>query len=154
MIHRSNRFALFICETGNADGIDLPLRSRSSGRSQERCPQLCTGWNYSRLTRENCCVRDKVCESVCKVALSNHNLSSRHLAAKRPIQSPGISDAVHHYPSTEIDSAEVGLINNGETIDRSGVSLLTKWCKDNNLHLNLEKTKEIIVDFKRQHGLC
>ena len=46
----------------------------------------------------------------------------------------------------------VGPINNGdETNYRSEVSRLATWCKDNNLHLNVEKTKEIVVDFRRVH---
>ena len=31
------------------------------------------------------------------------------------------------------------------------MSRLATWCKDNNLHLNVEKTKEIVVDFRRVH---
>ena len=50
------------------------------------------------------------------------------------------------------DTTVVGLINNNnETIYRSEVSRLATWCKDNNLHLNVEKTKEIVVDFRRGH---
>jgi hypothetical protein len=26
------------------------------------------------------------------------------------------------------------------------------WCQDNNLSLNVSKTKELIVDFRKQHG--
>lgn len=48
------------------------------------------------------------------------------------------------------DTTVVGLINNNdETNYRSEVSRLATWCKDNNLHLNVEKTKEIVVDFRR-----
>uniref|UniRef100_A0A8C5EG57 Reverse transcriptase domain-containing protein n=1 Tax=Gouania willdenowi TaxID=441366 RepID=A0A8C5EG57_GOUWI len=50
------------------------------------------------------------------------------------------------------DTTVVGLINNNdESIYRSEVSRLASWCKDNNLHLNVEKTKEIVVDFRRTH---
>lgn len=38
-----------------------------------------------------------------------------------------------------------------ETIYRSEVSLLAT-CKDNKVQLNVEKTKEIVVDFMRKHG--
>ena len=44
------------------------------------------------------------------------------------------------------DITVVGPINNGdETNYRSEVSRLATWCKDNSLHLNMEKTKEIVV---------
>ncbi len=36
---------------------------------------------------------------------------------------------------------------------RSEVSRLAGWCSDNNLSLNVEKTKEIVVDFRRVHYL-
>ncbi len=48
----------------------------------------------------------------------------------------------------------VGLISNrDETNYRSEVSRLAGWCSDNNLSLNVEKTKEIVVDFRRVHSL-
>ncbi|KAI3366996.1 hypothetical protein L3Q82_009628, partial [Scortum barcoo] len=34
--------------------------------------------------------------------------------------------------------------------ERSEVRALTSWCQDNNLHLNISKTKELIVDFRRR----
>ena len=43
----------------------------------------------------------------------------------------------------------MGLITkNDETLYRKEVNLLTTWRKDNNL-LNVSKTKEIVVDFRR-----
>ncbi len=46
----------------------------------------------------------------------------------------------------------VGLISNrDETNYRSEVSRLAGWCSDNNLSLNVEKTKEVVVDFRRVH---
>uniref|UniRef100_A0A3P9LR30 Reverse transcriptase domain-containing protein n=1 Tax=Oryzias latipes TaxID=8090 RepID=A0A3P9LR30_ORYLA len=48
------------------------------------------------------------------------------------------------------DTTVVGLINNNdETPYRREVSRLALWCKDNNLHLNVENTKEMVVDFRR-----
>ena len=45
----------------------------------------------------------------------------------------------------------VGQITNGnESAYRDEVDRLTGWCKQNNLTLNVKKTKEIIVDFRRQ----
>ncbi len=50
------------------------------------------------------------------------------------------------------DMTVVGLISNrDETNYRSEVSRLAGWCSDNNLSLNVEKTKEIVVDFRRVH---
>ncbi|KAK3548116.1 hypothetical protein QTP70_004887 [Hemibagrus guttatus] len=48
------------------------------------------------------------------------------------------------------DTIMVGLISkNDESADREEVQRLTSWCKDNNLSLNVEKTKEMVVDFRR-----
>ena len=45
----------------------------------------------------------------------------------------------------------VGLItNNGESAYREEVNELALWCQDNNLSLNVNKTKELIVDFRKQ----
>ena len=50
------------------------------------------------------------------------------------------------------DTTVVGLIsNNDETNYRKEVNQLALWCQNNNLFLNLEKTKEIVVDFRRTH---
>ncbi len=44
----------------------------------------------------------------------------------------------------------IGLItDNDETAYRVEVSTLTKWCQ-NHLSLNINKTKELVVDFRRQ----
>jgi hypothetical protein len=45
----------------------------------------------------------------------------------------------------------VGLItNNDETVYREEVRALGVWCQENNLSRNVNKTKEIIVDFRKQ----
>ena len=50
------------------------------------------------------------------------------------------------------DTTLVGLITeNDETHYRREVELLTSWCKNNNLLLNVSKTKEIVVNFQRGH---
>lgn len=50
------------------------------------------------------------------------------------------------------DTTLVGLITEGdETQYRKEVNLLTTWCRNNNLLLNVSKTKEIVVDFRRGH---
>ncbi|KAI3374053.1 hypothetical protein L3Q82_022622 [Scortum barcoo] len=42
------------------------------------------------------------------------------------------------------------MIRDGLQRERSEVRALTSWCQDNNLHLNVSKTKELIVDFRRR----
>ena len=49
------------------------------------------------------------------------------------------------------DTTVVGLItDNDETAYREEVRDLTMWCKDNNLSLNMIKTKEMIVDYRQR----
>ena len=47
----------------------------------------------------------------------------------------------------------VGLvINNDETAYREEVMALGGWCQENNLSLNINKTKKLIVDFRNQQS--
>jgi hypothetical protein len=47
----------------------------------------------------------------------------------------------------------VGLItNNNETAYREEVTDLAVWCQDNNLSLNVIKTKEMIVDYRKRRA--
>ena len=49
------------------------------------------------------------------------------------------------------DTTVVGLItNNEETAYKEEVRALGVWCQENNLTLNVNKTKEMIVDFRKQ----
>ncbi len=49
------------------------------------------------------------------------------------------------------DKTVIGLItDNDETAYREEVSTLTKWCQENHLSLNIDKTKELVVDYRRQ----
>ncbi len=60
----------------------------------------------------------------------------------------------NHFIKFADDTTVVGLISNrDETNYRSEVSRLAGWCSDHNLSLNVEKTKEIVVDFRRVHSL-
>jgi hypothetical protein len=43
-----------------------------------------------------------------------------------------------------------GLITNNDDTACREVRDLTVWCKDNNLSLNVIKTKEIIVDYRKR----
>ncbi|KAF7658945.1 hypothetical protein LDENG_00005470 [Lucifuga dentata] len=48
------------------------------------------------------------------------------------------------------DTTVVSLINNDDdTLYREEVKQLTRWCNNNNLSLNVEKTKEMVLDFRR-----
>ncbi|XP_077979368.1 uncharacterized protein LOC144434757 [Glandiceps talaboti] len=47
------------------------------------------------------------------------------------------------------DTTVGGLITNDETSYRNEVNSIITWCSENNLELNVKKTKEIIVDFRR-----
>ncbi|KAK3539495.1 hypothetical protein QTP70_009040 [Hemibagrus guttatus] len=48
------------------------------------------------------------------------------------------------------DTTKVGLISrNNESVYREEVKQLTAWCKANNLPLNVDKTKEMVVDFRK-----
>ncbi len=65
-------------------------------------------------------------------------------------------DCVSSHSSTSIikfadDTVVLGLIsNNDETAYLDEVERLTSWCQDNCLSLNLSKTKELIVDFRKR----
>ncbi len=66
-------------------------------------------------------------------------------------------DCVSSHSSTSIikfadDTVVLGLIsNNDETAYLDEVERLTSWCQDNCLFLNVSKTKELIVDFRKRH---
>lgn len=48
------------------------------------------------------------------------------------------------------DTTVVGLINNNDEEAYKGeVKQLAIWCNNNNLALNVDKTKELVVDFRR-----
>ncbi|KAF7650512.1 hypothetical protein LDENG_00125020, partial [Lucifuga dentata] len=48
------------------------------------------------------------------------------------------------------DTTLLGLIsNNDETAYREDVTLMTSWCLNNNLHFNVSKMREMIIDFRK-----
>ena len=52
------------------------------------------------------------------------------------------------------DTTVVGLItNNDETVYREEVRALGVWCLEKNLSINVNKTKELIVDFRKQQTI-
>ena len=68
------------------------------------------------------------------------------------------NDCVANHSSNTIikfadDTTSIGLIKgNDEMAYREEVRALTSWCQDNNLHLNVSKTKELIVDYRKRQG--
>ena len=74
------------------------------------------------------------------------------------------SDCISHHSSNTVikfadDTTIIGQIaNNDEGAYREEVSTLAEWCRDNDLILNTKKTKEIVIDFRRDkpchRGLC
>ena len=51
------------------------------------------------------------------------------------------------------DTTVVGLItDSNETAYREEVRSLAVWCQDINLSLNVSKTKDLIVDYRRKRG--
>ena len=48
------------------------------------------------------------------------------------------------------DTTAAGLVTNGdESVYRGEVDRLVEWCRENNLDLNVSKTKELVVDFRK-----
>ncbi len=59
----------------------------------------------------------------------------------------------NHIIKFVVDTLVVGLItNNDETHYRDEVAQLAEWCCANNLSLNVGKTKEVVMDFRRNSG--
>ncbi|KAI4900497.1 hypothetical protein NFI96_007889, partial [Prochilodus magdalenae] len=68
--------------------------------------------------------------------LLNHDCAAKH--------------NTNHIVKFADDTSFVGLITkNNETAYREEVQQLTDWCRTNNLPLNVDKTKEMVVDFRR-----
>jgi hypothetical protein len=61
---------------------------------------------------------------------------------------PGTTNTIIEFAD---DTTVVGLItDNDETAYREGVRDQTVWCQDNNLSLNVIKTKEMIVEYRKR----
>ncbi len=84
------------------------------------------------------------------------NLFYAHFEAHNPAHTESAPVAVAEEASAfsisvADDTTVIGLItDNDETAYRAEVNTLTKWCQENHLSLNIEKTKELVVDFRRQ----
>ncbi|KAK0133374.1 putative RNA-directed DNA polymerase from transposon BS [Merluccius polli] len=59
--------------------------------------------------------------------------------------------STNHMVKFADDTTLMGLITKNETHYRKEVKLLTTWCSDNNLLLNVSKTMEIVIDFRKGH---
>ena len=59
-------------------------------------------------------------------------------------------DCVAMHASNSIIKYADDTNNNAEAADREEVRDLGVWCQENNLTLNVNKTKEMIVEFRKQ----
>ena len=56
-----------------------------------------------------------------------------------------------HVRTKILNTTVIGLITNSDESEyRDQVNKLISWCNDNNLELNVNKTKEMILDFRRK----
>ncbi|KAF7641217.1 hypothetical protein LDENG_00288860, partial [Lucifuga dentata] len=90
----------------------------------------------------------RVCaDQLAEVFTKIFNLSLSQSVVPTPFKS---SNIIFKYAD---DTTILGLItDNNETAYREEVKALNSWCQDNNLSLNVSKTKEMIVDYRRQQG--
>ncbi len=94
------------------------------------------------------------------VRMGNNTSSPLTLNTGAPqgcVLSPLLYSCTAHTHSSNVivkfadDTTVIGLItDNDETAYRKEVSTLTKWCQENHLSLNIDKTKELVVDYRRQ----
>ena len=62
--------------------------------------------------------------------------------------------STHHIIKYADDTTVVGLVqNNEENTYREEVQLFANWCRNNNLVLNVKKTKEMVIDFRRKRPM-
>ncbi|XP_073669588.1 uncharacterized protein [Paramisgurnus dabryanus] len=108
-------------------------------------------------------IKDFLTDRSQTVKLGPHQSSSLYTSTGAPqgcVLSPLLYsiytyDCISTHPSNTTikfadDTTVVGEIsNNDENAYRDEVDRLTGWCKNNNLTMNVKKTKEMIVDFRR-----
>ncbi len=83
----------------------------------------------------------------------DHGLPDRQKTGGQNGQQYLISPDPQHWCSSGLrpHTTVIGLItDNNETAYREEISTLTKWCQENHLSLNIAKSKELVVDFRRQ----
>ncbi len=99
-----------------------------------------------------------MCVCVCS-ELCNQIPKMNYLIILSPQPTPVLPVHTWLYSHTQLhvivkfadDTTVIGLItDNDETAYREEGSTLTKWCQENHLSLIIDKTKELVVDFRRQ----
>ncbi|KAK3556806.1 hypothetical protein QTP70_020489, partial [Hemibagrus guttatus] len=79
---------------------------------------------------------------------TEHWCPSRLCAQSTAVHSADLR--LNHIIKFADDTTVVGLISkNDESAHREEVQQLTAWCEANNLSLNVDKTKEVVVDFSK-----
>lgn len=87
------------------------------------------------------------------------NISEHHTEHRLPL-GPFLFTPLTHNSNARVssnhiinfadDTTMVSLItNDDDSLYREEVDQLTRWCKNNNLSLNAEKTKEMVLDYRR-----
>ncbi|KAI5607547.1 hypothetical protein C0J50_1858 [Silurus asotus] len=111
------------------------------GRNAKEC-KTCFSWlhcfQYVKWHLSMCCSRQQSEPSV---------LEADMLEAGKTMHS------LKHIIKFADNTTVVGLISkNDKSAYRKEVQQLTAWCGANNLSLNIDKTKEMVVDFRRAHS--
>ncbi len=93
----------------------------------------------------------------CPVALTSivmkvfERLLKNHICSSIPVTSDPLQFASTSIVKFADDTVVLGLIsNNDEAAYLDEVERLTSWCQDNCLSLNVSKTKELIMDFRKR----
>ncbi|XP_060778634.1 uncharacterized protein LOC132887177 [Neoarius graeffei] len=106
----------------------------------DRPHSVSTGHNTSRVLRLSIGIPQGCILSLLLFTLLMHNCAAQHS-----------SNHVKFADSTTV----VGLIsNNNESAYKAEVKHMVEWCQDNNLTLNAEKFKEVVVDFRKNSVAC
>ncbi|KAM9834751.1 tectonic-2 isoform 19-T24 [Syngnathus typhle] len=93
---------------------------------------------------------DCVDQSPVAFLVDRQSRCSRRVDLKEDCSSrPSIS--IDTYTNINLYAGRNGGATGDETQYRLEVDLLATWCRDNNLLLNVDKTKEIVVDFRKGH---
>ncbi|XP_064873187.1 uncharacterized protein LOC135571344 [Oncorhynchus nerka] len=132
------------------DRLPFQLQLSFTTRDQQKVTRIITEQRRLQPAASNteACMRAPAIMDDCMITLS---------VAERCVLSPLLNSLFNHdcvakHDSNTIikfdDTTVVGLITyNDETAYREEVRGLAVWCQDNNLSLNVNKTKELLVDY-------